>query len=149
MLSNMKNFNFIYDKVCASKLDNVILIASCSYQPPKQVSDKFHYSICVRPCEKNKKINLMKFIGKKLGINYNITEKDLTGFVYQNLENFSNEDLFNLIVEAINIKKNKLGNGEEMLEQVYKDGINLEDLHYALNNVKGNLTQEEIKYYHL
>ena len=149
MLSNMNNFNFIYDKVCASKLNNVILIASSSYQPPKQVSEKFHYAICVRPCEKNQKINLMKFIAKKLGINYNIIEKDLSGFVYQNLGNFSNEDIFNLIVEAIDIKKNKLGNGEEMLEQVYKDGINLEDLHNALNNVKGSLTQEDIKNYYL
>ena len=149
MLSNMNNFNFIYDKVCASKLNDVILIASCSYQPPKPVSEKFHYAICVRPCEKNQKINLMKFIAKKLGINYNITEKDLALFVYQNLENFSNEDIFNLIVGAIDIKKNKLGNGEEMLEQVYKDGINLEDLHNALNNVKGSLTQEDIKNYYL
>ena len=149
MLSNMNNFNFIYDKVCASKLNDVILIASCSYQPPKQVSEKFHYAICIRPCEKSQKINLMYFIGKKLGINFNITEKDLTGFVYQNLENFSNEDLFNLIVEAIDIKKNKLGKGDDMLEQVYKDGINLEDLHNALNNVKGSLTQEDIKNYYL
>ena len=91
----------------------------------------------------------MKFIGKKFGINYNITEKDLTSFTYQNLENFSNEDIFNLIVEAINIKKNKLGNGEDMLEQVYKDGINLEDLNNALNNVKGSLTQDDIKNYYL
>lgn len=149
MFTNMNNFNFIYDKVCASKLNNVILIASCSYQPPKPVSEKFHYSICVRPCEKNQKINLMKFIGKKFGINYNITEKDLTSFTYQNLENFSNEDIFNLIVEAIDIKKNKLGNGEDMLEQVYKDGINLEDLNNALNNVKGSLTQDDIKNYYL
>ena len=149
MLSNMNNFNFIYDKVCASKVDNVILIASMSNQPPKAISEKFHYAICVRPCEKNQKINLMKFIGKKLGINFNITEKDFTGFIYQNLHNFSNEDIFNLIVGAIDMKKNKLGKGDDMLEQVYKDGINIEDLHNALNVVHGSLTPEDIKNYYL
>ena len=149
MLSNMNNFNFIYDKVCASKLNNVILIASMSYQPPKVISEKFHYAICVRPCEKNQKINLMRFIAKKLGINFNITEKDFTGFIYQNLQNFSNEDIFNLILGAIDMKKNKLGKGDDMLEQVYKDGINIEDLHNALNVVHGSLTPEDIKNYYL
>ena len=91
----------------------------------------------------------MKFIGKKLGINFNITEKDFTGFIYQNLQNFSNEDIFNLIIGAIDMKKNKLGKEDDMLEQVYKDGINIEDLHNALNVVHGSLTPEDIKNYYL
>ena len=149
MMSNMNNFNFIYDKVCGSKLQDVILIVSSSIQLPKSVSEKFHYSICIRPCEKSQKANFMKFVAKKLGINLNMSDKDLSGFTYQNLDYFSNEDMFNLIVAAIDLKKNKFGGGEDALEKGWGDGINMEDLHNAMNNVKGGLTQDDIRNYYL
>ena len=149
MMSNMNNFNFIYDKVCGSKLQDVILIVSSSIQLPKSVSEKFHYSICIRPCEKSQKANFMKFVAKKLGINLNMSDKDLSGFTYQNLDYFSNEDMFNLIVAAIDLKKNKFGGGEDALEKGWGDGINMEDLHNAMNNVKGSLTQDDIRNYYL
>ena len=152
MFSNMNNFNFIYDKVISSKLNNVMLIASTSIpenQLPKDVSQKFHYTYCIRPCEKEQKYHLIKFICNKLGISVNIIDKDLYEFALNNLRNYSNEDIFNLIVEAINSKKNKMGNNEDVIEQVYNEGINAEDLNNALNKVQGNLTPDDMSNYYL
>ena len=152
MFSNMNNFNFIYDKVCSSKINNIILIASTSIlenQLPKEISQKFHYTYCIRPCEKNQKINLIKFICHKIGITLNAIDKDINKFVYKNLGNYSNEDIFNLIVAAIDCKKNKIGKGENILEQVYKEGINLEDIYNAINFVKGSMTPIVMKNYYL
>ena len=151
MFSNMNNFNFIYDKATSSKLD-IILIASTSIlqnQLPKDLSSKFHYTYCIRPCEKNEKVNLIKFICKKIGVNINIQDKDLNEFVYQNLRNYSNEDIFNLIVTAVDLKKNKFGNSDENLEMLYKEGINGEELKNASNIVQGSLTPEVMKNYYL
>ena len=104
----MNNFNFIYDKACSSKIKDVILIASTSIidkQLPKDVSKKFHYTYCIRPCEKNQKANLIKFICYKIGINLNVMDKDLNELAYQGLRNYSNEDIFKLIVAAVDLKK--------------------------------------------
>ena len=150
MFSNMNNFDFIYDKVCSTKLKNginVIIIASTSIidnQLPKQVSEKFHYTYCIRPCEKNMKIHYIKFVANKIGININMNDKDLNGFVYQYLSNYSNEDIFNLIVAAIDLKKNQVD-----LDNVYKNGITGEDLYNALNVVKGSLTPDVMRNYYL
>ena len=108
MLSNMNNFNFIYDKVCASKVDNVILIASMSNQPPKAISEKFHYVHCIRPADKNQKSNYIKFISQKIGIQINMSDQDLNTYAFQNLHNYSNEDIFNLIKTAIELKKKEV-----------------------------------------
>ena len=151
MFSNMNNFNFIYDKVSSSKL-NIILIVSTSIlqnQLPKELLSKFHYTYCIRPCEKSQKINLIKFICNKIGININVSDKDLNEFAYQNLRNYSNEDIFNLIMTTIDLKKNKYGNGDESLEMLYKEGINMDEIRNAANIVQGSLTQEVMNNYYL
>ena len=152
MFSNMNNFNFIYDRVCSSKLNNVILIASTSIlerQLPKEISQKFRCVHCIRTCDKNQKVNYIKFICNKIGIKINAMDKDLNEFAGKKLRNYSNEDMFNLIVEAIELKKNKMGNNDENLEQVYKEGINEEELNSALNNVQGSLTPDVLNNYYL
>ena len=151
MFYNMNNFNFIYDNVSSSKL-NIILIASTSILPnklPKEFTSKFYYSYCIRPCEKSQKINLIKFICNKIGININILDKDLNEFIYQNLRNYSNEDIFNLIMTAIDLKKNNYGNSYENLEILYKEGINGEELKNASKIVQGSLNPEVMKNYYL
>ena len=151
MFSNMNNFNFIYDKVSSSKL-NIILIVSTSIlqnQLPKELLSKFHYTYCIRPCEKSQKFNLIKFICNKIGININVSDKDLNEFAYQNLRNYSNEDIFNLIMTTIDLKKNKYGNGDESLEMLYKEGINMDEIRNAANIVQGSLTQEVMNNYYL
>ena len=152
MFSNMNNFNFIYDKVCSSKISNVILIASTSIidkQLPKDVSKKFHYTYCLRPCEKNQKANLIKFICYKIGINLNVMDKDLNELSYQGLRNYSNEDIFKLIVAAIDLKKNKMGNSDDNLEMIYRDGINFEEIKNAMDIVKGSITPAVMSNYYL
>ncbi len=151
MFTNMNNFNFIYDKVSSSKL-NIILIVSTSIlqnQLPKELLSKFHYTYCIRPCEKSQKINLIKFICNKIGININVSDKDLNEFAYQNLRNYSNEDIFNLIMTAIDLKKNNYGNSYENLEILYKEGINGEELKNASKIVQGSLNPEVMKNYYL
>ena len=73
-----------------------------------------------------------------------MNDNDLNGFVYQYLSNYSNEDIFNLIVAAIDLKKNKVD-----LDNVYKNGITGEDLYNALNAVKGSLTPDVMRNYYL
>ena len=152
MFSNMNNFNFIYDKACSSKIKDVILIASTSIidkQLPKDVSKKFHYTYCIRPCEKNQKANLIKFICYKIGINLNVMDKDLNELAYQGLRNYSNEDIFKLIVAAVDLKKNKMGNSDDNMEMIYRDGINFEELKNAMDIVKGSITPAVMSNYYL
>ena len=150
MFSNMNNFNFLYDKTSSSNLQNVIFIASTTIpvqQLPKEISKKFHYYHCIRPADKNQKLNFIKFVSLKIGIKINMSDEDLNSFAFQSLRNYSNEDIFNLIVTAINLKKKAIGNDEE--NRVYKEGLNDRDIMNALNSVKGNLTPEVIKTYYL
>ena len=129
MFNNMNNFDFIYDKVCSSKLKNAILIASTSIlesQLPKEISKKFHYTFCIRPADLKYKHHFIKFIAKKLDLKINFIENELIAFGYENLRNYSNEDIFNLIVKAIDLKKKNYNEGEGNM--VYADGISVNDL---------------------
>ena len=150
MFSNMNNFNFIYDRVSSSTLPNIIFIASTTelmQRLPKDVSKKFHYAHCIRPAAKNQKLNYIKFLSQKIGIKINLSEQELNNFAFENLINYSNEDIFNLIKTAIEIKRQQFGNDEENM--VYKEGLNYNEIMNALQKVKGNLTPNEIKNYYL
>lgn len=146
--SNMSNFNFIYDKTTSTHLENYIFIASTSLplrKIPKEILNMFHYTYCIRSADSSQKYNYIKFISQKIGIKINMTEKELNSFAFQNLKNCSNEDIFNWIVEIINMKKKKYGDNNE--NQVYKEGLDINDLMNC--PVKGNLTPEDIKDYYL
>ena len=150
MFSNMNNFNFIYDRASSSSLENIIFIASTTVpiqKLPKDISKKFHYSHCIRPVDKNQKINIINYISQKIGIKINMSEQDLNSFAFQNLGNYSNEDIFNLIKTAIELKQKEIGDDQE--NKVYKQGISEKEMLNALNSVKGSLTAETIKTYYL
>ena len=150
MFSNMNNFNFIYDRASSSSLENIIFIASTTVpiqKLPKDISKKFHYSHCIRPVDKNQKINIINYISQKIGIKINMSEQDLNSFAFQNLGNYSNEDIFNLIKTAIELKQKEIGDDQE--NKVYKQGISEKEMLNALNSVKGSLTAEAIKTYYL
>ena len=150
MFSNMNNFNFIYDRTSSSKLENVIFIASTTvpvHQLPKEISKKFHYVHCIRPADKSQKCNYIKFISDKIGIKINMNEQDLNSFAFQYLINYSNEDIFNLIKTAIDLKRKEIGNDEE--NKVYKEGLFENEIKNALSCVKGTLTPEIMKNYYL
>ena len=76
-----------------------------------------------------------------------MSEQDLNSFAFKYLNNYSNEDIFNLIKTAIEIKKKEIGNEEE--NQVYKEGLIENDIIKALDSVEGNLTPEVMKNYYL
>ena len=114
---------------------------------PKEVSNKFHYVHCIRPVDKNQKLNYIKFILEKVGVKINMNDEDLNNFVFQNLNNYSNGDIFNLIKTAIDMKKMELGNEEE--NKVYEEGLNDNDLKKALETVPGTLTPDVIRNYYL
>ena len=150
MFSNMNNFNFIYDRVSSSKMENIIFIASTQeimYNLPKEVSKKFHYSHCIRPAPKNQKFNYIRFLSQKIGIKINLSDQDLNNFAFENLINYSNEDIFYLLKSAIEIKRQQFGNDEE--NRVYKEGLNYNDIMNALKSVKGSLQPSDIKNYYL
>ena len=150
MFSNMNNFKFIYDRASSSSLENIIFIASTTlpiYKLPKDISKMFHYNHCIRPADKSQKINFINFISEKIGIKINMNEQEINSFAFQNLGNYSNEDIFNLLVTAIELKKKQIGDNED--NQVYKEGLFEKDIVKALNSVEGSLTAEEIKNYYL
>ena len=150
MLSSMNNFNFLYDRTSSSTLQNVIFIASTTVPVqmlPKEVSKKFHYIHCIRPAEKNQKYNYIKFISEKIGIKINMIQQDLNSFVFQNLYNYSNEDIFNLLTTAIEMKQKEIGEDEENM--VYKEGLNENDIKRALKSVQGSMTPDVLKNYYL
>ena len=150
MFSSMNNFNFLYDRTTSSKLENTIFIASTTIplqRLPKDISMKFHYIHCIRPVEKSQKSNYIKFLSQKIGIPIQMSDQDLNTYAFQNLQNYSNEDIFNLIKVAIENKKKEIGQDEE--NKVYKEGLTGSDMLKALDSVPGSLTSDDIKYYYL
>ena len=150
MFSSMNDFNFLYDRTSSSHLPNVIFIASSTVpiqMLPKEVSKKFHYVHCIRPVDNNNKNNYIKFLSQKIGIRIHISDEDLISFAFKNLNNYSNGDIFNLIITAIEMKKKEIEDDEGY--KVYKEGLNEKDLFQALNNAPGTMTPEVMKNYYL
>ena len=65
----------------------------------------------------------------------------------ENLHYFSNRDIFNLIKNAIDIKKQNSPPNDE--NWVYREGLNEEDIMKAFSNVKGSLSDDVLKSYYL
>ena len=150
LFSTINNFNYIYDKVASSYELNVYFFASSSinvYNLPKHIKDKFQFFQLVRPIENKDKSNLIKFIGKKIGIEIKMNEKELLKLAMENLNHFSNKDVFDLIRIAIDIKKQNSPSEDE--NWVYKEGLNEDDIMKAIGNIEGSLTDEVIKKYYL
>ena len=150
MFTTINNFNYIYDKVCSSFHLNVYFFGSSSinvYNIPRQISDKFHFFQLVKPIDNNSKGDYIRFIGKKIGIEIKMNDKDLNNFAIENLYNFSNADIFDFIKNAIELKKKYSPPDDE--NWVYREGLLVDDLMDALGSVKGSLTTEVLKSYYL
>ena len=150
MIPNLNNFNFIYDKVASSIKANVYFVASTSvsvYQLPKAINSKFQFYQCIRPVDKNHKSEYLRFISNKIGIQINMNDKDLYDFSMNNLYNFSNEDIFDLIRNAIDIKKQRSPPNDE--NWVYREGLNYDDIENCLGTVNPSITTEVMKAYYL
>jgi cytidylate kinase len=150
MIPNLNNFNFIYDKVASSIKANVYFVASTSvsvYQLPKVITSKFQFYQCIRPVDKNYKSEYVRFISNKIGIQINMNDKDLYDFSMNNLYNFSNEDIFDLIRNSIDIKKQRSPPDDE--NWVYREGLNCDELMNCLGTVNPSITTEVMKAYYL
>ena len=150
MFSTLNNFNYIYDRVSSSFHLNIYFFVSTSinvYKLPKQINDKFQFHQCIRPVLNCHKSEYIRFIGQKIGIEIKVNENALNNFVMTNLSYFSNEDIFNLITTAIEIKKKFSPPDDE--NWVYKDGLYEDDIVKALGRVRGSLNQEILKNYYI
>ena len=148
--STMNNFNYIYDKVASSFHLNVYFFASSSiniYNLPKQIVDKFKFPFYIKPVGNNCKSDYIRFIGRKIGIEIKMTDQNLNKLVMENLYNFSNEDIFDLIRNAIQIKRQYSPPDDE--NWVYRDGLFEDDIMKALGTIQGSLNNEVLKSYYL
>ena len=150
MFSSINNFNYIYDKVASSYKMNVYLFASSAinvYNLPRQIADKFQYFQCIKPVPKQNKSEFIRFIGAKIGIEIKMDEKSLNEFATEKLTYFSNENIFDLIINAIENKKQYSPPDDE--NWVYKEGLYEDDLVNALKTVKCSLSEEIFKAYYI
>ena len=76
-----------------------------------------------------------------------MNDKDLYDFSMNNLYNFSNEDIFDLIRNAIDIKKQRSPPNDE--NWVYREGLNYDDIENCLGTVNPSITTEVMKAYYL
>ena len=134
---------FLYDKFNSFSMKNRQLVFIISSTIPIQSIPKdfkIVYYHCINSANQNLKGGIFRFLLNKFGINMNMNENDLNNFLYYNFKNYSNEDLFNLICCALNIKKQ---NGETL------DTMDKNCLEQAMKIIRGTLSPEVIQYYHL
>ena len=150
MFSTLNNLNYIYDKVASSYQLNVYFFASSSinvYNLPKQITDKFQHFQCIKPIVKNRKADFIRFISIKIGIEIKMDQQSLNNFASNKLDYYSNEDIFDLIRNAIDIKKQNSPPDDE--NWVYREGLYEEDIMKAYYKFKGSLTDEVLRSYYI
>ena len=87
---------------------NILFIASSSLplnSLPKQL--KFYYINYINCANQNTKYELFKFLTDKFGIIVNMPKQDLMNFVYQNLRNYSNYDVFQVVKNGFRFEETK------------------------------------------
>ena len=128
------------DKYNGSK-QNALLIGSSPF-PVKNLPPKlqFNYKVLINSANQNNKINLFKFMINKFGIKIPMNDGDLNNFVYQNLRNYSNRDIFNVIKAAMNLQKESGGN-------IFEIGRN--ELEKAIKSTPGSLDPQCMQFYGL
>ena len=105
---------FLFDKFSNNKR-RILLIVSSSVPMqnlPKQF--KFTYIHCINCANQRLKYNYFKFLTNILGIRIIMAEPDLMNFVYQNYRNYSNNDIFQVIRVAMDMKRQNKGNLDEI-----------------------------------
>ena len=142
-------FNFLFDKV-SSSIGNVLFVASTCVPIeylPKDISKKFYYIYCIRPALHNQKGELLEFLIKKLGIKINMGNEELKAFANSNFRTHSNNDLFNVLKTAIDSKKENYPKEDQ--DNIYNDGLDINDLMKAIDAVPGSMNSNVMKAYYL
>ena len=131
---------FLFDKF--SNINKNILFICSSSVPlnflPKQL--KFYYVHCINCANQNTKLGLFKFLTNKFGITVDMPEQDLMNFVYQNLRNYSNYDVFQVIKMGLDLRKQNGGNLGEFDRNIIEKSIRA---------VPGSLSPQVMQTYYL
>lgn len=120
-LKNIENFipvinqlNFIFDKlVNNNKINNkIFIIASTKIKPeklPKNLCNLFIYLHYVEPLLSKYRVDYVKFLSQKFNIFLNINDENLNKICIENLNNYSNEDIKNLLLSKTYSQKQENG----------------------------------------
>ena len=131
---------FLHDKFNTFK-KNAIFICSSPFplqNLPQQL--KFKYIQLINSANQTNKYNLFRFLTNKFGIKISMSDSDLNNFVYQNFRNYSNQDVFQVIKTAMDLRKQAGGS-------IFEMGRN--DLEKALKMKPGSLDPKCMQYYGL
>ena len=135
----MPELLFLFDKFSNDK--RVIFFVS-SLMPlqytPKEL--KFGYNHLINCVNQSNRFELFKFLANKFGMNINMSEQDLSNFIYQNCRNYSNYDVFQALKATLDMKKKNGGNLQE---------IDRNTLENALRSVQGSMSPQIIQAYNL
>ena len=105
---------------------------------PKEL--KFGYNHLINCVNQTNRFELFKFLANKFGMNINMSEQDLSNFIYQNCRNYSNYDVFQALKATLDMKKKNGGNLQE---------IDRNTLENALRSVQGSMSPQIIQAYKL
>jgi len=131
---------FLHDKFNTFK-KNALFICSSPFplqNLPQQL--KFKYIQLINSANQTNKYNLFRFLTNKFGIKISMSDSDLNNFVYQNFRNYSNQDVFQVIKTAMDLRKQAGGS-------IFEMGRN--DLEKALKMKPGSLAPQCMQYYGL
>ena len=131
---------FLHDKFNTEQR-RVLFICSSQYPLrglPYQL--KFKYVQLINGAGQKNKYNLFKFYFSKFGINFKMSDDDLNNFVTQNFRNYSNKDVFFVVKQMMDIKKQK---GENIYD------LGRDELEQAMKLRPGSLDQQSMQYYYL
>ena len=131
---------FLHDKFNTEQR-RVLFICSSQYPLrglPYQL--KFKYVQLINGAGQKNKYNLFKFYFYKFGINFKMSDDDLNNFVTQNFRNYSNKDVFFVVKQMMDIKKQK---GENIYD------LGRDELEQAMKLRPGSLDQQSMQYYYL
>ncbi len=130
-LKNIENFipvinhlNFIFDKlVNNNKINNkIFVVASTKIKPeklPKNLCNLFIIFHYVEPLLSKYRVDYVKFLSQNFNIFLNINDENLNKICIENLNNYSNEDIKNLL-----LSKTYSQNQENGISLSYNDLIN-------------------------
>ena len=131
---------FLHDKFNTEQR-RVLFICSSQYPLrglPYQL--KFKYVQLINGAGQKNKYNLFKFYFSKFGINFKMSDDDLNNFVTENFRNYSNKDVFFVVKQMMDIKKQK---GENIYD------LGRDELEQAMKLRPGSLDQQSMQYYYL
>ena len=130
-LKNIENFipvinhlNFIFDKLVNNNKinDKIFIIASTKIKPeklPKNLCNLFIILHYVEPLLSKYRVDYVKFLSQNFNIFLNINDENLNKICIENLNNYSNEDIKNLL-----LSKTYSQNQENGISLSYNDLIN-------------------------